>query len=285
MQSPVEWGIISTGKIAGAFAAAVSESPSGRLAAVASRNEASAQDFARRFSIPRSYGSYESLLEDAAVQAVYVATPHPMHAVWTIRAAQAGKHVLCEKPLAMNSMEAAEMIDAARRCDVFLMEAFMYRCHPQTARIVKLLREGAIGRVRSIQAAFSYQGSQDPRQRIRDKSLGGGGILDVGCYPLSMCRLLAGASQGRPFAEPEELFATAALGEFGSDEAACAVARFDGGILAQMSAGIAVLQENALRVYGTRCRRSSRRALFRTSAARRECDIISAAGAPSSSAP
>ena len=190
------------------------------------------------------------MLADPAVHAVYISNPHPGHAEWAIRCAEAGKHILCEKPLAMNHAEGMAVIEAARRHDVFLMEAFMYRCHPQTLRLAELIREGVIGSIRVVQATFSFRAGDDPHSRLLDPELGGGGILDVGCYPVSMSRLIAGAASGQPFADPVEVQAVGHLGKTGVDDYAVAVARFPGGMVAQLATGVRVAQENVVRVYG-----------------------------------
>ena len=190
------------------------------------------------------------MLADPNVQAVYISNPHPGHAEWAIRCAEAGKHILCEKPLAMNHAEAMTVLEAVRRHDVFLMEAFMYRCHPQTVRVGELVREGAIGAVRVIQATFSFHAAPDPRSRLLAPELGGGGILDVGCYPVSMSRLIAGAAAGLPFADPLDFKAVGHLGSTGVDEYSAAVARFPGDVVAQLACGVQVAQENVVRIYG-----------------------------------
>lgn len=252
MSDLLQWGILATGRIAHSFAKGLRHAELGKLAAVASRSQESAERFGAEYGLPaaRCHGSYEALLADEAVQAVYIATPHPGHAKWAIKCAEAGKHILCEKPLAMNARDAGEIVAAARRHGVFLMEAFMYRCHPQTQRLSELVRSGAIGRVRMIQAAFSFQAPVDPKSRLFDPALGGGGILDVGGYPVSMARLIAGAANGQPFAEPADLCALGEIGETGVDELATALARFPGGVQAQLSCGIRLWQDNAVRIYG-----------------------------------
>src|ERR671932_275000 len=153
-RGPLAWGILGTGAIARRLAGGVREA-----------------------------------LADEQVEVVYVATPHPFHAEWAIKAAEAGKHVLCEKPLGLNHAEAMAIVEAAREHGVFLMEGFMYRCHPQTARLVELLRERAIGDVRLIEASFAYDAPFNPEGRTYSSALGGGGILDVGCYCVSLARL------------------------------------------------------------------------------------------------
>src|SRR5918911_2446977 len=152
----LRWGILGTGRIARTFAEGIAASESGTLIAVGSRAQETADRFADTYGVERRYASYEALLADPDVQAVYISLPNHLHATWTIRCAQAGKHILCEKPLTTNYGEAMTVVEEVRRCDVFLMEAFMYRCHPQTARLKQLIDEGAIGEVRLIQSNFSY---------------------------------------------------------------------------------------------------------------------------------
>ena len=252
MSSTLHWGILATGNIARAFAQGLTHSTTGKLVAVGSRSAESARRFGEEFGLPPSawHATYEALLADPEVHAIYVSNPHPGHAEWAIRCAEAGKHILCEKPLAMNHAEAMAVIEAARRHDVFLMEAFMYRCHPQTRRIVELVRDAAIGPVRVIQATFSFRSGHDPKSRLLAPELGGGGILDVGCYPVSMSRLIAGAATGQPFANPLKLQAVGHLGETGVDDYTAAVAAFPGDIVAQLATGVRVTQENVVRVYG-----------------------------------
>ena len=249
---PLLWGIIGTGAIAKAFAHGLTQTTSGTLLAVGSRSRQSAERFGAEHGAPRRYASYQDLLADRDVQAVYVSTPHPFHAEWAVRAAEAGKHVLSEKPLALNHAQGMAMVEAARESDVFLMEAFMYRSHPQTARLVELIREGAIGGVRLIRAAFGFGGGEavDPRSRIFDRALGGGAILDVGCYPVSMSRLIAGAAADRDFADPVEVAGAGKLGETGVDEWAAAVLKFETGIVAEVSTAVRASLANALEIYG-----------------------------------
>jgi predicted dehydrogenase len=247
----LSWGILGTGRIAGVFARNLPQSKTGKLAAVGSRTQLSADRFGAEFGVPRCHGSYEALLADPTVQAVYIATPHPMHAEWCIKAAKAGKHILCEKPLTLNHAEALTVIGAARRHNVFLLEAFMYRCHPQTLKLVELIREKSIGEVRIIQASFGFHREFDPNQRLFSNELGGGGILDVGCYTVSMSRLIAGVATGKPFAEPTEVNGCAHLATTGVDLWAIASMKFPGNILAALATSTQVQQENALRIFGS----------------------------------
>jgi len=252
MAESLNWGILGAGSIARTFAKGVAKSSTGTLTAVGSRSQEGADKFGEEFNVARRHASYDDLLADPDVQAVYIAVPHPMHAEWAIKAADAGKHILCEKPLALNRAEASAVVEAAIRNDVFLMEAFMYRCHPQTARLVELIREGAIGEVRLIQATFSFQTGTNPESRLMNPELGGGGILDVGCYCASMVRLVAGAAVGKDFENPVELKAVAKMNDAtGVDEYTVASLRFPGGVLAQLSTGVQVNQESVVRVYGS----------------------------------
>jgi predicted dehydrogenase len=250
--SQVAWGILGTGAIAHTFARGLAKSRTGKLVAVGSRTQSSADAFAKEFAPIRAHGSYEALLADPAVKAVYISTPHPLHAEWCVKAARAKKHILCEKPLTLNFPEAIAVADAAREHGVFLMEAFMYRCHPQMARLVELIRSGAIGRVGVIQATFSYHGEYQAESRLYNNALGGGGILDVGCYTVSIARLIAGAAQGLPFANPEKLTGYAHLHpEAGTDLYAIASAQFPGGIFGQLATGVGLVQDDGVRVFGS----------------------------------
>ena len=175
MTAMLSWGIIGLGNIARQFARGLARSATGELVAVGSRTRESADRFAGEFSFDRAYPSYEELLADPHVDAVYVATPHPLHAEWVVKSAEAGKHILCEKPMGINHAQTMGMIEAAARHDVFLMEAFMYRCHPQTLKIVELIKEGAIGQVRAMEGTFGFHASFTSQGRLFSQELAGGG--------------------------------------------------------------------------------------------------------------
>lgn len=244
----LRWGLLAAGTIAAEFAAGVEESKHGVLEAVAARSGDRAAEFASRFEIPKCYGAYEDLLADPDVDAVYISTPHPLHGEWAIRAAEAGKHILCEKPLTMSVTEAEKVIEAARANDVFLMEAFMYRLHPQIRRLAELISCGAIGEVRAVDVAFSYNFAVP---RLTDPALGGGGIFDVGCYCTSLARLVSQAATGQDVVEPDEVLGMARLDENGVDEVAFGLLRLPGGILAQLACGFQLTQDDHIRVYGS----------------------------------
>src|SRR5437763_14390917 len=184
----LSWGILGTGRIAGIFANGVKQSQTGTLVAVGSRSQTAADTFGETLHIPHRYSRYEDVLADESVQAVYLALPHPFHAQWAIKAAEAGKPVLCEKPIALNHAEAMAIVEAAERHGVFLMEGYMYRCHPQTTKLLELIRSGMIGQVRVIQVTFSFRADAHPESRLLNNALGGGGILDAGGYCTSMAR-------------------------------------------------------------------------------------------------
>ncbi|HVW36242.1 MAG TPA: Gfo/Idh/MocA family oxidoreductase, partial [Pirellulales bacterium] len=165
-QSTINWGIIGCGAIAKAFAFGLKGAKTGKLLAVASREQAKADKFGAEHGASKKYGSYDALLADKEVQAVYIAVPHPQHAEWAIKTAKAKKHVLVEKPFAVNHAEAMAMFEAAVANNVMMMEAFMYRCHPQTAKLVELLKSNVIGQIKVIQATFSFQAGFNAESRL-----------------------------------------------------------------------------------------------------------------------
>jgi predicted dehydrogenase len=247
---PLRWGILGTGKIARVVAEALAGSDAGELVAVGSRSLERSSAFADAFSLRGSHGGYGAVIDDPDVEVVYVATNHPDHREWAIRAADAGKHLLCEKPLAVTRADAEAIVEAARRHDVFLLEAFAYRCHPQTRRLLELLRSGAIGEVRVIDAAFGYDAGPDPGNYLLVHELAGGSILDVGCYPTSMALLIARTVLGT-VTDPADVLGVAEIGPSGVDHSASAVLRFDGGPIARVACSIQVDLESSLRIFGS----------------------------------
>jgi predicted dehydrogenase len=246
----LNWGIMGAGGIARVFCNALRFSKTGQATAIASQTPEKLNALAEDFSIAKRYPTYEALLRDPEIDAVYISTIHPMHAEWAIKAAEAGKHLLVEKPIGMNYAEAAAMVDAAAKHDVFLMEAFMYRCHPQTQKLAELVREGAIGEVRMIRSVFSYYSPYSPSSRAHSKELGGGGILDVGCYPASMSRLIAGAAAGRPFLDPVQVKACGKVSPTGVDLYAAATLQFENDIVAEIIGGVACQMPVEVSIYG-----------------------------------
>lgn len=246
----LRWGIIGPGGIAQAFRDGVKNSKTGELVAIASRNPAKT-GLGDTFPGARILDGYEALLRDPDVEAIYIATPHPGHAEWAIKAAEAGKHVLVEKPLALSAFEADAIFNAHRKAGTFAGEAFMYRLHPATRRLGELIAAGTIGEVRMIQSSFGFQMPRFmPEHRLFANDLAGGGIMDVGCYPVSMSRFIAGQAAGKPFLDPVKVMGTAHLGKEGTDEWSAAVLEFDNGIVAQVSCAVFVQLDNVLRIHG-----------------------------------
>ena len=254
--SVIRWGVLGAGAIAKAFVNGVAALDCAAVTAVGSRTLEKAEAFAEAAGITdaRCHGSYEDLLADPGVDAVYIATPHPMHAHWAIRAAEAGKHILCEKPAALNHAEAMAALEAARVAGVFFMEAFKDRCHPQTHKLLELIAAGSIGAVRTIRVDFGFNADQwngyQPESRLFNPALGGGGILDVGCYPVEMARLIAGAASSKPFLNPTEVKAVGRVGDTGVDEWTAAVLKFENGVVAQVATGVRAQLENNCYIAG-----------------------------------
>jgi predicted dehydrogenase len=242
MPDKLRWGILATGSIAHQFARGLKVSNTGVLQAVGSRTYDRAGEFANAYG-GQPYGSYLEVLEDPNVDAVYIATPHAMHSEWTIKAAQAGKAILCEKPFTLNSYEAKLAIAEVRQRGVFFMEAFMYRCAPQTRKLAELLANGAIGRVCSINAEFAFQAGRDWANFRATNEGGGGGLMDVGTYCVSLSRMVAGC-------EPEWCAYTAHIGAGGYDEWGNGSIRFENDVTASFGCGIHVSMSNDARIYG-----------------------------------
>ena len=247
------WGILGTGKIAKVLAEAIPQSETGRLVAVGSRSAESAEAFGGQFGVPNRYATYDGVLSDPAVDAVYISLPNNLHAEWTINCAQAGKHILCEKPLGMNYAEVMAMLEAVREHDVCFLEAFMYRASRQTRKLVEIVKSGAIGDIRLIQANFAYNmGPGYDNIRLR-KEAGGGGIMDVGCYTMSMARLIAGAANGNDFADLIDISGQAHIGPVSRvDEWAVATVKFPGDILATLTCGCECAADYRVVIYGSK---------------------------------
>ncbi len=218
MKSHVQVGLLSTAHINRRVIPAIRANPRAVLGAVASRDLARARAYARTWDIPRAHGSYEALLADPEVDVVYIALPNGLHVEWTLRAIAAGKHVLCEKPMALVAEDVDRITEAAGRHNVRVTEAFMYRHEPLTARVVELVGRGAIGPLRSMHVGFTYQRSRQADVRL-SAELGGGCLWDVGCYAVSYARLIAGG-------DPVEVFGWATWGDSGVDETFAGMLRF-----------------------------------------------------------
>lgn len=221
----LNWGLLSTARINRALIPPLRASARNQLVAVASRTQESAEKYAREWKIPRALGSYEALLADPEIDVIYNSLPNHLHAEWTIKAVEAGKHVLCEKPLALNVQEVDAIRDAARRHGRVVTEAFMYRHHPQTLDVQELVRNGSLGDLRLIRGAYTYMLSREGDVRL-DLVMGGGSIWDVGCYPISYARSVIGT-------EPFEVFGWQVTGPTGIDETFVGQMRFEHDVFAQ----------------------------------------------------
>ena len=228
---PFRWGVLGTARINRSVIPPIRASSRHALVAVASRDTERAEKYAREWQFPRAYGSYEALLAASDVDAVYIPLPNALHVPWTLEAIRHGKHVLCEKPLALSTADVDAVAEAAARAGVVVAEAFMYRHHPQTLLLKRLIDEGQIGSLRLVRSAFSFTLTRDTDVRL-DPALGGGSLWDVGCYPVSIARYLTGG-------EPLEVFGRATIGPTGVDLAFAgqlqfreAVAQFDCGFRA-----------------------------------------------------
>ncbi len=239
---PVRFGLLSTARINGAVLEGAKPSEEVEVVAVASRSLERAESYASEHGIERAHGSYEALLEDPEVDAVYVSLPNALHVEWSVRALEAGKHVLCEKPLTPQQHEAERAFAAAEAADRFLAEAFMWRHNPQTARLRELVEGGAIGELRLVRAAFSFSLTALDDVRLRPE-LDGGSLLDVGCYCVSGIRLLAG--------EPERVYGQAVRSSTGVDVRFAAVLSFATGALAHFDCGFDLPGRGALEVVGS----------------------------------
>ena len=239
----LRWGVIGPGAIAVGFADAMRMVEGSEIVAVASRSKARADEYGDRFGIATRYGSYETLVEDTQVDIVYVATPQSRHEADTLALLDAGKHVLCEKPFALNGTQARRMVEAARSRGVFLMEAIWSRFLPAYRALVDVVGAGRIGEPLLVEADFGFRRAFDPEDRLFRLDLGGGGLLDLGIYPIQLCSLLLGY--------PEHAVAEGVLGESGVDEQVAAILRHQGGKLGVVKAALRVGMTCTARVSGS----------------------------------
>ncbi|MEM8587383.1 MAG: aldo/keto reductase [Pseudomonadota bacterium] len=251
--SNTRWGILGPGAIAHNFADGLAEAPSGRLVAIASRDEGRRTSFGDTYQIApeKRHSTYDALADDPDVDAIYISTPQALHAAHALMALRAGKHVLCEKPAAITAAQVTAMTEVAAQEGVFFMEAMMYRCHPQIARLVDIIRSGEIGTVEHVRASFGFRTSFNPASRVFDRALGGGAILDVGVYPVSLARLVAGVAVGKDWEDPDEVKAVGRIGRSGVDEEAYALLRFPGGVIAECATAIRRAMDNTATIIGT----------------------------------
>ena len=239
----VAWGVLSTARIGARLVEGASKTDAAEIVAVASRDAATARAFADAHGIPRAHGSYEALLADPGVEAVYVPLPNSMHVDWTVRALQARKHVLCEKPMDRRIAQVGRAFDAAEEQGLVLSEAFMWRHNPQTLRLRELLDERAIGTVRLIRACFAFVLDRDPDVRL-DPALDGGALMDVGCYCVSGARLAAGG-------DPVSVSAQVVTGASGVDMRLSGLLRFEADVLGVIDCGLDDHSRGELEVVGS----------------------------------
>jgi D-xylose 1-dehydrogenase (NADP+, D-xylono-1,5-lactone-forming) len=238
----VKWGILSTADINRKVIPGAQATEQAELIAVASRDLKRAEEYAREWEIERAYGSYDALLEDSEIEAVYISLPNTLHCEWSIRALEAGKHVLCEKPMSRHVADVEAAFDAAEKAQRILMEAFMYRHNPQTKRLRQLVDEGAIGELRLVRSCFSYSLYDTDNIRLQTE-VEGGSLMDVGCYCVSGSRLLGG--------EPELVFGQQYVGPSGTDWVFMGTMRFPGDVFAQFDCGTALAERDELEAIGT----------------------------------
>ncbi len=239
----IRWGVVGPGAIAVGFADAMQSVDDGTIVAVASRSAERADTFGDRFGVPHRYSDIEDLMADDDVDAVYVATPHSSHESDTIRSLRAGKHVLCEKPMALNASQVERMVAEARHRGLFLMEAIWSRFLPAYRSLVGVLEEGRIGDPLLVEADFGFRRDFEPEHRLFNPELGGGALLDLGIYPVQLCSLVLGA--------PERVVADAVLGKTGVDEQVAAVLRHPGGTMGVVKAALRVTLSCTARISGT----------------------------------
>src|SRR5579859_6303527 len=242
MAEAVKWGIVSTADINRKVIPGAHASDKVDLVAVASRDRARADAYAKEWDIPRAYGSYEALLADPEIEAVYISLPNTMHVEWSIKSLEAGKHVLCEKPFTRHADEVTKAFDAADRAGRLLSEAFMYRHNPQTKKVQELVEGGAVGELRLIRSTFSYGLYDEDNIRLRT-DVEGGALMDVGCYNVSGSRLLGG--------EPERVWGEAWYGLSGTDWVFTGTLRFPGNVIATFDCGTALVERDELEAIGS----------------------------------
>jgi len=243
--SPVRWGIIGAGSIAAAFSEALAALPNAERLAVGSRSGPTAEAFAEANGFSRSYASYGGLAADPDVDIVYVATPHTMHYEHTLLCLQAGKHVLCEKPFAINARESAHLIEIARQRGLFLMEAMWVRYLPAMTKVREWLKADLIGEARIVKADYGICIDWDPKHRLFDPELGGGALLDLGVYPISFASMVYGE-------QPEQIFSTARIGETGVDEQFSLLFSYPGGKSAVINSGTRLKTPHEAYILGTK---------------------------------
>ena len=250
----LNWGIIGTGRIAGTFARALLAGTSGRPFVVCGRDPERTRRFAVEHHISESTANLRTLLLDPRIDAVYVATPHTSHAELSIAALKMGKPVLCEKPMALDPQSLEAVLAESRRSGRLFLEGYMYRWHPQTAKLIELLRNGIVGEINLIESAFGFAAKYDPADRLFDPALGGGAIWDIGGYPLSMAMLVAGTALRREPGVPDRFVSGGVTAPGNIDLTSCAIAVWGGRIVAQLTCSCGATLDAALRIHGSQGR-------------------------------
>ena len=244
MAKTLNWGLLSTARINRALIPPLQVSKRNHLLAVGSRTRESADKYARDKKIPRAHGSYEALLADPEIDVIYNPLPNHLHAGWTIKAVESGKHVLCEKPLALTVDEVDAIHTAARKHERVVAEAFMYRHHPQTLKVQEIVKSGSLGTLKLIRGSFSFVLSREEDIRLLNPAMGGGSIWDVGCYPISYARTVVGEN-------PLEVFGWQVTGPTGIDETFVGQMRFPNGVHAQFDSSFAIPFHTFMEIIGS----------------------------------
>ena len=240
----IRWGILSTGKIAGSFTEDIRHVPDAEVVAVGSRNQASADAFGQKHSIPNRHPSYESLANDSDVDVIYIATPHVFHAENSILCMEAKKAVLCEKVFSIHAGEAKTMIQTARKNNVFLMEALVTRHFPVIHQVLDWIKDGLIGEVRIVQANRCYRGDFTPESRVMNRELGGGSLLDLGIYVIGFSSMIFGQA-------PQKAKGFGFIGDYGSDEQGASLLEYNNGALGILTFALRTDTVNDAYIYGT----------------------------------
>lgn len=240
----LNWGLLSTARINQALITPLRASKRNKLLAVASRSQETADTYAKEKKIPRAHGSYEALLADPEIDVIYNSLPNHLHAEWTIKAVEAGKHVLCEKPLALSVEEVDAIQAAARQHGRIVAEAFMYRHHPQTLKVQEIVKDGSLGSVKLIRGSFSFVLSRDEDIRLLDPAMGGGSIWDIGCYPISYARSVLREN-------PLDVFGQQVTGPTGIDETFVGQMRFANDVLMQFDSSFVIPLHAFMEIVGS----------------------------------
>lgn len=244
MSKTIKWGILGTGWIASQFTKDLAYASNGEAYAVGSRTAESAEKFAAEYGIKKAHASYEDLVNDPEVDAIYVATPHPFHKENVLLCLRAGKAVLCEKPFTVNAGEVEELVSFARENKIFLMEGMWTRFLPAICKVREWLNEGKIGEIKLVKADFGFRADYDPEGRLLNPKLGGGALLDAGIYPVSFASMIFGA-------EPEQVWSTAHIGDTGVDEEFSLLFSYGSGKTAQLNGAVRLGLTNIAFIYGT----------------------------------